>query len=71
MVDVGKKIRYDEARNAEYVRWRGKRVYGSWNEMNPTEDNRVNTTGLRKHITQTKDGRLLLNERTWDKAINP
>jgi len=71
MVDTGKKIRYDEARGAEYVRWRGKRVYGSWNEMNPTKDNRVNTSGLRKHVTQAKDGRLLLNEKTWDKVINP
>jgi hypothetical protein len=71
MVDVGKKIRYDEARGAEYVRWRGKRVYGSWNEMNPTKDNKVNTTGIKNHITQGRVGRLLLNEENWDKVINP
>ena len=68
---TGKKIHYDEEKSAEYVKFRGKKVYGSWNEMNPTRDNKVSTKGLGGHITQNEAGDWQLNEGSWDKVINP
>jgi hypothetical protein len=66
----GRKIRYDEAKGAEYVRYRGKKVYGSWNEMKPNRKNRVKAKGLKNHIIQDADGTHRLDERSWDKKIN-
>ena len=71
MVETKKKIQYDEDRGSEYVKFRGKKVYGSWNEMNPTKDNRVPTSGLKGHISKAADGTWKLNEASWDKVINP
>tara|TARA_Y100000015_G_scaffold41590_2_gene47894 strand:- start:415 stop:636 length:222 start_codon:yes stop_codon:yes gene_type:complete len=72
-MDTRKKIKYDENRNggSEYVDYRGKRVYGSWNEMNPSKENKVRTAGLSKHIVKNSDGTFSLNEASWDKVINP
>ncbi len=64
-----KKIRYDEEKQAEYIRYRGKKVYGSWNEMNPTRDNKVNASKI--VINKGKDGRWMVDEREWDKRNNP
>lgn len=74
MVDgVGgkKKIQYDEAKGAEYVSYRGKKVYGSWNEMSPTKDNKVSVKGLKNHISEGRDGNFTLDEKSWDKKMNP
>lgn len=67
---AGAKIRYDEERGAEYVMYRGKRVYGSWNEQSPSKKNRVRVRGLRNYIKEDADGTLRLDEARWDKRIN-
>ena len=63
-----KKIRYDEDKG-EYVKHRGKKVYGNWNEFEPNRKNKVKTKGLNKHLVE-KDGDLHVNESTWDSTLS-
>ena len=64
-----KKIKYDEDKGMEYVKHRGKKVYGSWNEFEPDKKNKVKTKGLKDHIVK-KDGDLHVNEATWDSTLS-
>ena len=64
-----KKIKYDEDKGMEYVKHRGKKVYGSWNEFEPDKKNKVKTKGLKDHLVK-KDGDLHVNEATWDSTLS-
>ena len=64
-----KKIKYDEDKDMEYVKHRGKKVYGSWNEFEPNKKNKVRTKGLKNHLIE-KDGDLHVDEATWDSTLS-
>lgn len=63
-----KKIRYDDDAQAEFIRYRGKKVYGSWNEMSPTRENKVDASKI--VINKRKDGKWYVDEGEWDKRHN-
>ena len=68
-----KKIRYDKKYNdgegSQFVKHRGKKVYGSWDEYDPDRRNKVETKGLSDHIVK-KDGKLHVDETTWDSTLS-
>tara|TARA_R100000458_G_C8229671_1_gene211740 strand:+ start:721 stop:1062 length:342 start_codon:yes stop_codon:yes gene_type:complete len=65
-----KRIKYDEDKNMEYVKHRGERIYGSWNEFEPDRKNRVNIKGLSDHIVEGSDGDLYVDEANWDVMLH-
>jgi len=63
-----KPIKFDEDKDMEYVMHKGKKVYGSWNELSPNKNNKVKTRGLSDHIFE-KDGDFYVNEGSWDSHL--